>query len=187
VGLRFRRSVRLLPGVRLNISRSGVSASIGGRGATLNVGGRGIRTTVGIPGAGLSYSSFSRRAEPRAASSARVSSTTAGTARLWINCILLFVIFVLFYSTSQCTRGTPTPSPPVERAALAAAAMQVTASSLKCRVRPGADARVRTRLVRGDHVAVAQRAGRWTRLADASGGCWVSSRYLASPSDPARD
>lgn len=38
MGLRFRRSVKILPGVRLNFSKSGVSTSIGGKGATLNFG-----------------------------------------------------------------------------------------------------------------------------------------------------
>ena len=55
MGLRFRRSVRLFPGVRLNFSRSGVSTSIGVRGATMTLGPRGAYANVGIPGSGLSY------------------------------------------------------------------------------------------------------------------------------------
>lgn len=56
MGFRFRRTIKLAPGVRLNISKSGVSTSIGTRGATINVGRRGTRGTVGIPGTGISYS-----------------------------------------------------------------------------------------------------------------------------------
>ena len=57
MGFRFRRSITLFPGVRINLSKSGVSTSIGAPGATLNVGSkRGARVTVGIPGSGLSYS-----------------------------------------------------------------------------------------------------------------------------------
>jgi hypothetical protein len=52
---RFHRSIRLLPGVRLNLSKSGVSTSIGTRGAWLTFGKRGTRATVGIPGTGISY------------------------------------------------------------------------------------------------------------------------------------
>ena len=53
---RFRKTFRLMPGIRLNLSKSGVSTSIGRPGATLNVGGiRGARATVGFPGTGLSY------------------------------------------------------------------------------------------------------------------------------------
>lgn len=56
MGFRFRRSIKLLPGLRLNLSKSGVSTSIGGPGATLNVkADRKPRVTVGLPGTGISY------------------------------------------------------------------------------------------------------------------------------------
>jgi hypothetical protein len=57
MGLRFRRSFQLFPGVRLNLSGKGASASFGIPGATVNLGSRGIRSTIGIPGTGLSYTS----------------------------------------------------------------------------------------------------------------------------------
>jgi hypothetical protein len=53
--LRFRRTFRIAPGLRLNLSKSGVSASVGRRGLWFTVGPRGTRETVGIPGTGLSY------------------------------------------------------------------------------------------------------------------------------------
>ena len=56
MGFRFRKSIKLFPGVRLNLSKSGVSTSIGRPGATVNISERGTRATVGIPGTGLSYS-----------------------------------------------------------------------------------------------------------------------------------
>jgi hypothetical protein len=52
---RFRRSVKILPGVRWNFGKKSTSLSIGGRGANYTVGTSGSRTTVGIPGTGLSY------------------------------------------------------------------------------------------------------------------------------------
>lgn len=55
MGFRFGRSMRLIPGVRLNFSKSGVSASFGVRGASVTVGGRGTHLNLGIPGTGLSY------------------------------------------------------------------------------------------------------------------------------------
>ena len=57
MGFRFHRGVRLLPGVRLNFSKSGTSLSLGGRGLSLNLSPSGVRTTVGVPGSGLSYRS----------------------------------------------------------------------------------------------------------------------------------
>jgi hypothetical protein len=59
MGFRFRRTVRLLPGLRLNLSKAGVSASVGTRGAWLTFGRNGTRTTVGIPGTGISYTTTS--------------------------------------------------------------------------------------------------------------------------------
>ena len=56
MGLRYRGSIRLGRGLRINLSKSGASLSVGGRGATVNLGRHGIRTTVGLPGSGLSYS-----------------------------------------------------------------------------------------------------------------------------------
>jgi hypothetical protein len=55
MGWRFRRTIKLLPGVHLNISKSGVSLSLGGPGATINLNREGHQTTVGIPGSGLNY------------------------------------------------------------------------------------------------------------------------------------
>ncbi|MDE2564820.1 MAG: DUF4236 domain-containing protein [Burkholderiales bacterium] len=53
---RLRKTIRLAPGIRLNLSRKGISASVGPRGATFNIGGRrGARATVGVPGTGVSY------------------------------------------------------------------------------------------------------------------------------------
>jgi hypothetical protein len=56
MGLRFRKSFKIAPGVRWNLGLRGSSLSVGGRGATLNLSKRGGRATVGIPGTGLSYS-----------------------------------------------------------------------------------------------------------------------------------
>ena len=54
MGFRFRKSIKIIPGVRLNLSKSGISTSLGGKGATVNIGKR-SRATIGIPGTGISY------------------------------------------------------------------------------------------------------------------------------------
>jgi Protein of unknown function (DUF4236) len=56
MGFRFRRSFKIFPGVRVNLSKTGPSLSVGARGATANFGHGRRRTTVGIPGTGLSWS-----------------------------------------------------------------------------------------------------------------------------------
>lgn len=65
MAFRFRRSIRLAPGLRINLSKSGPSLSIGKRGLTHTIGPRGRRTTVGLPGTGISYSTVTRQASPR--------------------------------------------------------------------------------------------------------------------------
>jgi len=56
MGFRFRKSIKLFPGIRINLSKSGVSTSVGVPGATVNFSDKGTRTTVGLPGTGMSYS-----------------------------------------------------------------------------------------------------------------------------------
>ncbi len=59
MGFKFRKSIKILPGVRINLTHQGISsASIGKRGASFNIGKKGTRTSVGIPGSGLSYSKY---------------------------------------------------------------------------------------------------------------------------------
>jgi hypothetical protein len=57
MGLRFQKRFNILPGLRLNLSKSGVSASVGPRGADVNIGRHGVSANAGIPGTGLSYRS----------------------------------------------------------------------------------------------------------------------------------
>jgi hypothetical protein len=52
---RFRKTFSVLPGVKFNLSKTGVSTSVGGKGATLNVGHGKKMVTLGVPGTGLSY------------------------------------------------------------------------------------------------------------------------------------
>jgi Protein of unknown function (DUF4236) len=53
MGFRFYRRINLFPGLRVNMSKSGISTSIGTRGGWFTFGRRGSRATVGIPGTGL--------------------------------------------------------------------------------------------------------------------------------------
>ena len=57
---RFFKRIRIIPGVTLNISKRGLSVSLGPRGAKITANKSGIRKTVGIPGTGLSSTSFKK-------------------------------------------------------------------------------------------------------------------------------
>lgn len=66
MGFNFRKSLKIAPGIRLNITKKGVSSvSLGTKGARVNLGKKGTRTTVGLPETGLSYSSFSPKQAKR--------------------------------------------------------------------------------------------------------------------------
>lgn len=71
MGLRFRKSIKLGKGVKLNLGKKGIGLSIGGKGArySINSSGRST-TTVGIPGTGLSYSHTSGGKKKKRTSSA---------------------------------------------------------------------------------------------------------------------
>ena len=58
---RFRRSFKILPGVKWNLGKKSSSVSLGGRGFHYTIGSSGTRMTVGLPGTGLSYTSVNRR------------------------------------------------------------------------------------------------------------------------------
>ncbi len=77
MGLRFHKSLRLIPGLRLNLSKSGPSLSVGGKGLTCNIGSKGSRTTVGLPGLGLSY-----------------TTTKIKTSLFWIVAVMAYVTYL---------------------------------------------------------------------------------------------
>ena len=62
MGLRFQRRIKLFPGVRINLSKSGVGVSVGDRGAHFGIDSRGRRyTSVGLPGTGLSWREYQHK------------------------------------------------------------------------------------------------------------------------------
>ena len=62
MGFRFRKSIKICKGVRLNFNKNSVGLSIGGKGYCYTINSKGRRTAhVGIPGTGLSYSVSSSR------------------------------------------------------------------------------------------------------------------------------
>ena len=81
MGLRFRKSITIAPGIRMNLGLNGASLSIGPRGASINVSSRGVYGNLGLPGTGISYrtrldkKSTSTRQEPPVDSSSAVTPT----------------------------------------------------------------------------------------------------------------
>jgi hypothetical protein len=79
MAFRFRRTVSIFPGVRLNLGKRGVSVSAGMRGANVTMGRNGLFGNVGIPGTGLSYRGRLRKREGGSvAKSARGNRPSSG-------------------------------------------------------------------------------------------------------------
>lgn len=55
MGWGFRKSINIIPGVKLNLSRSGPSISLGPKGMKYNISNRGSRVRCSIPGTGIYY------------------------------------------------------------------------------------------------------------------------------------
>ena len=122
---RVRKSIRICPGVKLNIGKKGItSLSIGKAGATVNLSSKGVKGTVGIPGTGISYTSKlggtpSRRSTSCSASVSGESNSSPFVARelpqappkkitlvFWI---MLTVVFAIL-SFGCAAQTTPNPA-----------------------------------------------------------------------------
>lgn len=56
MGLKFRKSIKVAPGVKLNLNKNSASVTVGTKGAHYTVNTSGKKTTsAGIPGTGISY------------------------------------------------------------------------------------------------------------------------------------
>lgn len=64
MGFRFQKRIKIIPGVTVNLSKSGLSTSVGTTGARVTLGHGKTRTTVGLPGSGISHTSITSSARP---------------------------------------------------------------------------------------------------------------------------
>lgn len=96
MSFRFRRQLRLVPGLHLNLSRSGVSATVGVPGMRVTLGKR-PALNVGLPGSGVSYreSLGSAPAAPAAAPPGR----SVHVHWLWILLVLVIAAWAILTLT----------------------------------------------------------------------------------------
>jgi hypothetical protein len=144
MGFRFHRSIKLLPGIRLNFGKRGISASIGVRGAHVTYGPSGTRTTVGLPGTGISYTHLERSrhrlshpALPQPAANAPTdpgaSPGSAGRGFMWVVPIVVVVV-AIGHLTNQAPppHASIAPQTPTQAAIPAARAEELArAAELK--------------------------------------------------------
>lgn len=71
MGFRFRKSINIIPGVRLNLSNGAPSLSVGPRGASVSFGSRGTYANLGLPGTGQAQIGIGPPATKRNGSTSR--------------------------------------------------------------------------------------------------------------------
>lgn len=178
MGFRFRKSVRLLPGIRLNFSTRGISTSLGGRGATVNIGRKGARATLGLPGTGLSYTTGLFGRSRRASHAQLPSAPPTGGATLagWI--VTLVLLLLVGSCIAALGSAAPEPTAPAQTVAAPAPAMRtVSGDGVNCRAMPVTGA-VLAKLDQGTALAVVTQENGWTKLARMGGDCWVADSLL---------
>lgn len=90
MGLRFRRSFKIAPGVRVNFNKKSASVSFGPKGLKHTVSTTGkSHTTVGIPGTGLSYTTTGGGSRPASVPSARRPTSPKSKLVVLLLCIFL--------------------------------------------------------------------------------------------------
>lgn len=62
MGWKFRKSIKIAPGIKLNFNKNSTGVTFGGKGVHYTVNSKGKRTkSIGIPGTGLYYSTTSTK------------------------------------------------------------------------------------------------------------------------------
>ncbi|OWV31492.1 DUF4236 domain-containing protein [Halomonas campaniensis] len=89
MGLKFRKSVKVAPGVRVNFGKKSSSVSIGNKYGGYNIGSKGTRARVSAPGTGLSYSD--RIDKPRSQRAPQKQKHYSGAE--WAVAVVVGVVF----------------------------------------------------------------------------------------------
>jgi Protein of unknown function (DUF4236) len=121
---RFRKRINIIPGVSINLSKTGVSTTLGMKGFHTNISKRGVRTTVSAPGTGLSYSHLERYKQQPPTTPTKCDDepsvkvdpewSRAWTWILWAAAAfaILLILFTFAHSNSAPSPVAPPASPP---------------------------------------------------------------------------
>jgi Protein of unknown function (DUF4236)/Bacterial SH3 domain len=194
VGWRFRRTVKILPGVRLNISRSGISSTLGPNGASINLGKRGARTTVGIPGTGISHSSLM---SPIFESGDEQNFSPANSKKS--GCGVWAIMAISLLALVKCVGGgDPTTTAPVAttvaiapqgvltsqpetRATADPSSDHITGDKVEGRSNRSSTSKVTRVFQNGEAVRVVKRKRNWIKVIQNGVTFWVLAKHISSP------
>lgn len=186
MGFRFRKSITIVPGVRLNLSKTGISTSIGRSGATINIGKRGVRGTVGLPGTGLSYSEMlSKRDIQPATDSGEAFRSHSMFKAVFVIVVCAVVIWMLFGGSHSSANKAVVP---VSQAAAdeaqrvmpksASTSVATVMADVNCRAKPRKAGALVATLPEGSSVNTITSVRGWTEVQTLSARCWVVSDYI---------
>ena len=94
--MRFRKSIKLMPGVKINVSSKGGSTTVGGKGASVNIGKKGAYLNTSIPGTGLTSRSKLYTRSKRAPRQSNQSTVHPGS-------YLILTVFMVFITMASFT------------------------------------------------------------------------------------
>lgn len=98
MGFRFRRSIKIVPGIRFNINKESTSITMGTRGVHHTINSSGSKTTsVGLPGSGLSYTT---RTGSKSSKSSSSTATTSLSEELESKCSFYKKLSTYFISAT---------------------------------------------------------------------------------------
>lgn len=196
MGLRFRKSFKIAPGVKFNINKNSTSVTMGGKYFHHTVNSNGKKTSaVSIPGSGVSYSTStsSKRTSSAALSSPKNNSQKSFNQFLW--CIVaLLALMICFGGLASCLDNSNAPEPIADVEAEIDTSSEessevteqtefitmYTTSAANVRSGPGTDFDVIDKLQSGTEVTVVFETDGWSQLSLEGQEAYVSSDYLTA-------
>lgn len=182
MGFRFRKSIKVLPGIRLNFSKSGISTSFGGPGASINVSKRGTRRTVGLPGSGVSYSAFTPANNRPAPADVPEKSSKITVGCGWMLAGVLGLALIAQVASHRVPSHDPN-LPPASGAALQyenGQTVYVTASALNAREGPSINSNIAASLPTGSQATILDRSGEWLKIVQGGAMLWIAAKHVSN-------
>lgn len=171
MGVRFHRVLSILPGLRINLSKSGLSTSVGPRGADVNIGRHGVTTNAGIPGTGVSYRS-------KLGSHGSKLGVVLLVAGLAFAAFRNFGHFAAWFHPAGTTSNTSVASAAVPASGL----LYVHRGGSAIRALPKASGHVLKKEAKGQQVQLLSRSGDWVQVRDGDIKGWMRASVVGARS-----
>jgi hypothetical protein len=189
MGWRFHRILNIIPGVKVHVSKSGVSTSVGPKGADINIGRHGVTTSAGLPGTGLSYRQKLGKPGSWLGIGTFVLALALGAYRYSDKIAAFFSHPAAPAATSgevasHATHGTTAAHAIEEAAEPASGVRYVHRGNSNLRAAPSNSAATLKKEEKGAQVTLLAVAGKWSKVQDGDTVGWMRTSVLgAAPPD----